>query len=226
MAREDLFTMIHKGLRSMLYDRGIELQVRDFTDTDTNGDFFSRLDYNFEIGNEHAMHEERHIFPEMRRYEQDLVSRLVRDHRRIEELRAEVMSAADGVEKSGSEDELIARGIEANQAFNDYLAYFLGHINFEEANVLPSTQEHFDDAELASMRASIMKDMSPEKNRESLRLMLPVSNNNELAETVRGIKASGMPPEAFEKMMSFARDILGEDRWRAVELKLGEEILA
>ena len=55
-----------------------------------------------------------------------------------------------------------------------------------------------------------------------MRWMFSSSNSNELAGSLAGIKASGIPPEAMEGMMAFARGVVGDEQWQIILSKAEE----
>jgi hypothetical protein len=71
------------------------------------------------------------------------------------------------------------------------------------------------------MRGSIVANSSPEQNAEFMRMMFSAANSNELAESLVGIRASGIPPQVLEGMMAFARSIVGEEKWEIILKKAG-----
>jgi hemerythrin superfamily protein len=221
MDREDLFTLIHKALRALLYDLGLELQTNDFTDKIATLGLLPRIPHDLEVCTEHANAEEGFIFPDMRDLESELVAILESEHQDIESLGSVVVGIMGEVDALEDPDELITAGIRLNQAFNEYTAFFLRHLNYEEKTILPASQEYFSDEQLRAMRAAIMESQSPEQNIENTGWILRSANNNELAHTLMGMKASGMPPEILEGIMSFARDTVGEERFEDIKQKAG-----
>jgi hypothetical protein len=60
-----------------------------------------------------------------------------------------------------------------------------------------------------------------EQNAEFMKWMFSSANDNELAESLIGIKQSGIPPQALQGMMAFASGIVGEERWQIIQVKAG-----
>ena len=221
MKREDLFTLIHKALRALLYDLGLKLQTNDFSDKIATLELLPRIPHDLEICTRHAEDEERFIFPDMRDLEPELIATLEKEHQEIEALGSVVVGIMGEVDAQEDPDELMAAGIRLNQSFNEYIAVFLKHLNFEEEAILPASQEHFSYERLQAMRAAIMESHSPEQNIDITGWILRSANNNELAHTLMGMKASGMPPEILEGIMSYARDTVGEERFEDIRQKAG-----
>lgn len=221
MNREDLFTLIHKGLRAMLYDMGLKLQTNDFMDEPVTSEILSHMRNTLELMNHHADYEEGFIFPELRAFEPGLVETLELDHREIERLGSILESTMAGIEGVKGADAFIGLGDRLQREFNAYLAFFLKHLNYEEAEAIQASQRHFSDDELRIMRGNIVAATPAEQNTEFMRWMFSSANSNELAESLVGIKASGIPPQALEGMLAFARGIVGEEKWEIIQRKAG-----
>jgi len=78
MPRVELFTPIHKGIRSMNYKLGTELQIADFADEDATKAIVAKLEHNMSVAtstcilcllHEHACIEDDHIFAKVSGFE-------------------------------------------------------------------------------------------------------------------------------------------------------------
>ena len=221
MEREDLFTLIHKALRALLYDLGLKLQANEFTDKIATLALLPRIPHDLQICTKHAEDEEEFVFADMRDLEPELIATLEKEHQEIEALGAVVVGKMGEVDAQEDPDELMAAGIKLNLAFNEYIAFFLKHLNYEEETILPVSQKHFSDEQLLAMRAAIMESHTPEENIDTTTWILRSANNTELGHTLMGMKASGMPPEILEGIMSYARDTVGEERFEDIKQKAG-----
>jgi hypothetical protein len=88
-AREDLFTPIHKGIRSMIYDLGTKLQKTDFTDVAATNAILTQLKHNLQSANstcivcmlhEHGGHEDQSIFPQLAPFDSKAVDAMIQEH--------------------------------------------------------------------------------------------------------------------------------------------------
>jgi hemerythrin-like domain-containing protein len=208
-------------LRAMLYEIGLGLQANDFLDEPATKDLISHMRSTLDLMDLHAAHEENHIFPKLRVEDPELVSSLELDHREIERLGATLKAVAEDTDWTRDTESRLQLGGKLCWDFNTYLAFFLKHLNYEEAEAVPATQRHFSDDELRDMRGNIIAATPPASNAEFMRWMFLSANDNELAESLIGIKSSGVPPEALEGMFAFARSVVGEERWRIMQEKAG-----
>src|SRR5208282_6663365 len=92
-ANEDLFTPIHKALRSMIYDVGGRLQRVDFADKAASTAVLADLQHEFTSAvsatcvlcllHAHAGSEEAGIFPSMDSIDPSMIRMLLEDHQEI-----------------------------------------------------------------------------------------------------------------------------------------------
>lgn len=225
MRRSDLYTTVHKAIRSMLYELGSKIQRNDFTDDTATRELLAQLQQYLKLTNEHADYEERYIHPELRLQEPDLVSELESMHREIERYADVAVGIAAEIEQLSNPDELIVTGERLHNAYNDYIAYLLSHINLEEAKSRPALWKHFTDDQLEAMRSNIMRSLTPEQSTIWIGGIFSSSEVNELAQMVSMMKASPMPPEAKEAIMNLARNKAGEERWQIIQQRAGNHLV-
>lgn len=225
MRRSDLYTTVHKAIRDMLYELGSKIQRNDFTDDAATRELLAQLRQYLRLVNDHADYEERYIHPDLRLQEPDLVSELESMHREIERNADVAIGVSAEIEKLSDPDELIVTGERLHNAYNDYLAYLLTHINLEEAKSRPALWKHFSDEQLEAMRSNIMGNLPPEQITIWIGGIFSSSEVNELAQMVFMMKASPMPPEAKEAIMNLARNKAGEGRWQTIQQRAGDQMV-
>src|SRR6185503_5304791 len=123
MPREDLFTPIHKGIRSMIYELGTKLQKTDFTDVSATEAIVMQLKHDLQSANstciacmlhEHAGHEEQSIFPQIAPHDSKLVDTLIQAHVEITRQMVEISRFADELLHGKDNDERIESGAKLN----------------------------------------------------------------------------------------------------------------
>jgi hemerythrin-like domain-containing protein len=169
---------------------------------------------------EHHEHEERSIFPHVRTSEPEMVAELEAQHEEVRRLLAATSEAVAATRAAAADSGAAEQAAHLNRRFNDLAAYFLTHLAHEEAAVLPASQAHFSDPELAAMQQEIMGNIPPERYADWMRLMLGALSRAELTGMFAGMKASA-PPEALEGMKKMAAGIVGEVRWTAIARDAG-----
>jgi hypothetical protein len=211
MPRVDLFTAIHKGIRSLVYHQASALQATDFSDATEAQVSLSDLEHTLELLHEHSAHEEHFIFSELRRFEPGLVEELEGAHKTIARKIASAQAAATQTQEAAAAADKLSAGAELNRRFNELVAFSLSHNNDEERRAVAATTGHFPDEQLVNMRAGIQAGQTPERAAEWAGWMLPSLSGPELAGLPAGARAS-VPPPVFAGMVQVARGALGEER--------------
>lgn len=220
MERADLFTVIHKAIRRMLFELGAIIQSADFTDTAVIEDVARRVDATITMMDEHAEHEDLRIFPVVREHEEQIASELDGEHRALEAKQEAVREAVAALRAAGDKDTRIAAGNALHTRFNEMAAYCLTHMSHEEATALPATWTHLNDAQIIEIRTNIQMNTPPVRYGDWLKWMLPAMNINEMAQMLAGMKAS-VPAPVFEILAGMGKNALGEDHWRRVLERAG-----
>ncbi|MFH1143424.1 MAG: hemerythrin domain-containing protein [Candidatus Eisenbacteria bacterium] len=220
MERLDLLTPIHKGIRALIYHLGFDLQRTDFSDPPASAEVVRRLLHDLDLLHRHGRDEEKFIFPRVGRFEIGLVGLLRREHEEIEVRIVEAREGGRELETLAVPEARPAAGARLNRVFNALAAFYLAHMNHEEAMLLPVSWRHFTDAELGAIRGEIQKSMTPDVLREWMRWIFSALNDAELADLLKGMRSSA-PPEILEGTLVLARTVLGAERWPHVAARAG-----
>src|SRR5271167_539074 len=220
MQRVDLFTTVHKALRSLIYHLSMMLQNADFTDERATKASLAALDHFLELLHEHAMHEDRTVFAETHKFEPEMVDKLEEEHHEIDVHLDQVHKSIARVQAATTDGERIEAGDALNRSVNNFIAFYLTHLTHEEATVLPATWKYFTDEQLVGMRIDVQRHTPPARFAEWMRWMFPAMNINELVDMFRGLKAHA-PPPFYDAMCQVANVSLGEVGWRSLQLRAG-----
>jgi hemerythrin superfamily protein len=226
--REDLFTPIHKGIRSMIYDLGTKLQKVDYADPSATGVIVSQLKQNLQSANmtciicmlhEHASNEEQSIFPQIAPHDSKLVEALIQAHVEITKQVSEISKAADELLQLKNDEQRIEMGAKLNVMVNNLFAFYLAHLNNEEATILPLTWKYLTDEQMRELRARIEMATPPERYAQWMSWILRSLNVNELTGMFSGMKM-GAPPPVLEKMKHIAEESVDHDTWNKVKSRV------
>jgi hemerythrin-like domain-containing protein len=213
----------------MIYELGRELQTSDFTDERATETMVAKLKQDLSSASsaclicllhEHAGNEDQYVFPDVRTHEPEMVEKLLAEHREVVRRIADVRKIADELNALRNREERIEMGDKLNRAANDLFAFYLTHLNGEEATIVPAMWRHFTDEQLVAIRTNIERNTPPERYAEWMRWMFSSLNINELTGMFMGLKKAA-PAPVFENMARIAEKALGEDRWAAVKAKAG-----
>jgi hemerythrin HHE cation binding domain-containing protein len=229
-ANEDLFTSIHKALRSMIYNVGGRLQSVDFADKAAANAVLEDLQHEFSnavsatcvlcLLHAHAGSEESHVFPSMQSIDPALIRMLIDDHHEITRRLAGLSKMADELSAVDAPERRIEMGARLNREANEFFAFYLSHMNKEEVTIVPAMKEHFTDDQLRAMQGKIIGSMGPERLSGYLRWMLPSLTPGELTKLIAGVK-HGAPPELFSIVAGIGAANVDPARWSAVRNRVG-----
>jgi hypothetical protein len=228
MPREDLLTPIHKGIRSMIYELGTKLQKTDFTDVSATEAIIAQLRHNLQSANstcivclmhEHAGHEEEDLFPRIPPNESKVVDTIMQEHMEVTRQLVEIYRVSDQLLGLKDNEQRIQMGAKLNRMANNLLAFYLTHMNNEEANLLPLMWKYMTDDEMRGIRAKIQMATPPERYAEWMRWVMSSLNVNELIGMFSGMKAAA-PPQVLQKMMQLAEQNVDSDTWNTVKLRV------
>ena len=228
LQREDFLTPVHKGLRSIIYDTGKHLQTNDFADRAATDALCLQLDYNFRTASSacmlcwlssHASDENDFVFSQMKSREPELIETLLREHEIIEKKLDEITSASQSLKATEDLERRNEMGRELNLRANDLFAYYITHMNKEEAMLIPSLEKHFTNEQLHEVRSAIMRRAPPDRMAIMLGYIVNSLNMNELTEFVSGLKKE-MPPPAFEGVAKLIEHSIGSERWAIVGTRM------
>lgn len=219
LRKTDLFTFIHKSIRSMIYNAGSKLQTTDFGDAGETMLMLASFKADLVLLHEHAEHEDNIIFPEIQNSEPLMIKELNDEHKVLEEKLNSINLLIEKIERTLNAEERLALGSELNFMFNDFAASYLAHMNHEEATVLEASFKYLSDEELIAIRTRIQTKIPPERYKIWLNWMLSSLNNIELTGLLGGMKASA-PAHIFENVINTAQSVIENERWLKIKNKL------
>ena len=220
LRKTDLFTFIHKALRSIIYNAASNLQSADFTDVKEVENLLASLRHDLDLLHEHAVNEDNIIFPEIADEEPQMIEVLNEEHKKLESKLNNLLVLIEKTEQSNSNEERELLGNSLSSFFNDFIADYLAHMNHEEATVLEASFKYLTDEELIAIRTRIQTQIPSERYKTWLHWMLKSLNNSELIGLLGGMKSSA-PPQVFESVLNTAQAIVNNQRWTNIKLQIG-----
>ncbi len=220
LRKTDLFTFIHKSIRSMIYNSASKLQSTDFKDIKESEEMILSLRQDLELLHEHAVHEDNIIFPEIADNEPEMIKILNDEHKDLEVKLNKLLVQMDEIFSTSNDDERLVYGEELNNLFNDFSASYLAHMNHEEATVLEASFKYLTDDELIAIRTRIQTKIPAERYKIWLHWMLKSLNNSELVGLLGGMKA-GAPSQVFENVVGVAKSVLDDRKWAKISNQIG-----
>ncbi len=208
----------------MLYQLGRELQSADFTVASESNAIVARL--RRDLGETtstcilcmlraHSAHEEQDFFAPVRRLDPEVIDFMMREHAEVARRIAGVVRTCDELIGLAEPARRIEVGDRLNLETNDLFAFYLAHLNNEEATLVPVMWERFTDDELRAMRAKFYDALPLPRFEEWLRWTLPALNLNELVVLYAGLQS---PPRSARlgEWVRLAREHLDDVRWETL----------
>jgi hemerythrin HHE cation binding domain-containing protein len=205
----------------MIYELGRRLQTTDFTDDVAARNLIRDLRENLNLtaGDctlcllyAHSKHEEKDFFRPLRTFDPDVVKLMMVEHREIVEGIHHLSQTGDELLAETSPPRRIEVGDRLNLEANDLFAFYLRHMNNEEATMVPVMWEHFTDKELRALRSQFHTSVPRRRLEAWMRWTLPALNPNELVVFFRGMREDG-PSELCDYLVGLAAETVDADRW-------------
>jgi len=220
LRKTDLFTFIHKSIRSMIYNAASKLQTADFTDEKEVKILLVSLRNDLDLLHEHAVNEDNIIFPEIANEEPQMIELLNEEHKKLESKLNGILALIEKIEHSNLVEERVRLGNSLNSLFNDFIADYLAHMNHEEATVLEASFKYLTDEELIAIRTRIQSNVPPDKYKVWMNWMLRSLNNSELIGLLGSMK-TGAPSNVFQNILDITKSVIDSERWLKMKLSLG-----
>lgn len=143
---------------------------------------------------------------------------MIQEHVEITKQIVEISRISDELLRLTDNDQRIEMGNRLNRMVNNLLAFYLTHLNNEEATLLPLTWEYLTDDQIRAIRTKVQMATPPERYSEWMRWIVSSLNVNELIGIFSGMKQA-VPPPVLEKMMQLAEENLDRDTWNKVKAR-------
>lgn len=212
MARFNAFNQIHKALRALLYDTAITLQRTDFTEEKEAAIAVQKVEQVNFLFHQHAHHEDHFILPIIKRYSPALSEEFEKEHEKDESLSHRLSSLLMVYSHAVSNNERRDAGYSICQAFNEFTAFNLYHMNKEEEKINAILWEYYNDAEIVAINQRIVASIPQDEMAVSSKWMMRGLSNLEIVTWLKNIK-NGAPEFVFRSLLKLAESELPEDRW-------------
>ena len=223
--RENLFRPVHKGLRSMIFLLGQRMGTADFTDVAATNELAKQLRSALTQSTSncvlcllqaHSIHEDKDFFTAVRQFDEEPVKLMAAEHAVIVRRIFQVAKLCDELTAITDPARRIEAGDHLLLEANDLFAFYLAHLNNEEALLVPLMWENFSDEQLRALRAQFYNTIPLAAFEEWMRWTLPALNVHELVVLLSGMKTDP-PPNRFADAMRLGKMTVPRDRWAEVE---------
>lgn len=222
--RYNLFNLIHKGLRHLMYDTALKIQVADFSTLTGAAPVINQIEQVLLFFEEHAHHEDNEILPFVTRFDPDLVADFKSQHEEDHRLGNQIVMAVTGWKVAEGSVARLKAGRKIFYHFNEFVAFNLAHMNKEEHLINAVLWKNYSDEELHAATQRIIQRIKPQILFEESRWMMKSINVREALDWLTGIKISA-PAEVFKVFLKMAHEELPPEKWLSIKESLFEEIL-
>lgn len=220
LATVDLYSNIHKAIRSELFATILTVGEMDPADAGARAGFAERWNEVVGLLLSHAEHEDSAIGPALEIHLPALAEQIESDHHRLDGRLAALQEMAwSAVEVNGpaSQREALHRiYLELSSFTSDYLE----HQDVEERVLMPALEAAIGVDACVAIHQAIVSSIPPVEMAKSLAIMLPRLNVEDRTELLGGMQA-GAPAEVFAGVWALAGSVLTESDHAAVARRLG-----
>jgi hypothetical protein len=175
MSRVDLFTVIHKGVRALLFELALDTARVDPNATRAVDALVERIERALGFLDEHAAHEDLHVLPLVRSVAPALAAELAAEHRALDVVQIEVERAADALALAELSNRPAAAAALA-LVVNHLTAVQLIHMTREETEVNVALWAAVSDADLAAIRTRMIESIPRARYAEWMQIVGPALN--------------------------------------------------
>ncbi|MBO9564456.1 MAG: hemerythrin domain-containing protein [Niastella sp.] len=222
--RYNIFNLIHKALRSMMFEAATAIQQTDFTNREEAIVTIHKLEKVLDAFDDHADHEDKYIMPAVERYAKQLVDELESQHVVDHELTHSLRDAISRWKATEEETLMVEMGLKILYDFNEFIAFNLSHMNKEEVELNAVLWQYYSDPEIMHISHTLVSSIEPAILFETSRWMMASINSQEAIAWLTGIRHNA-PQEVYSLYMKLAQEELSESRWQIVKTALAKGVM-
>jgi hemerythrin-like domain-containing protein len=217
--RLDLYSPIHKGLRSFMSDTLCRVGRMNAGDADELQHALAQCDDLLALCASHVQHENDFMHPAIEARRPGGSTRIAHEHDEHLQSIAELCDEVAALRAAAAD----ARPALAMRLYR-HLALFVAanfqHMHIEETAHNAALWAHYSDAELMQLHGRLMASIDPREHLRVARWMLPALTPAERATIARGMQAEA-PPEAFLGLLAHIRPHLDDLAWTRLSQAVG-----
>lgn len=221
MNRYNIFGMIHKGLRAMLYDTAIRLQQTDFNEQEQCTGILNQVSEVLSLFEKHADTEDNFILNRLHSTDPAIAGMFEEEHIEDYVLTRNLRQIILTYEAAHTEEERIAGGEQIRKAFVAFLIFNLKHMDKEENELNLILWKHFTDEQLHRITEEIIAHVPTYSLASYNYWMLRGLSNYEISRWLSQVKDEA-PQELFRSLLGMAYDTLPSERWDRIQAEITE----
>ncbi|MCB0488458.1 MAG: hypothetical protein R2820_05625 [Cyclobacteriaceae bacterium] len=225
MTRYNSFNQIHKGLRALLYDTALQVQIADMSSATDGEQIISKIEEVLYLFESHA-HGEDHFFNEPLEEVDSRVSKMfIKEHEEDHRLAEVLVSVINDWKYAKTDKDRCLYGRNLFYAFNEFIAFNLYHMNKEEIELNAVLWNHYSDSQIKATEQQLVQQIPADKMARYAKWMIRGINDAELTHWFREVKALA-PAPVFEMLNGIAQQELDSKRFHLLQRSLEVSIAA
>ena len=148
MQRFNIFYMVHKGLRALLYETALMVQHTDFWNVEQGNETIARLKQLVRLFDKHADTEDRFVFPAVEKYEPSVSDAFEQEHVQDHILGQLLTSSLALYSSAAVITDKAEAGRQVQSAYMKFMLFNLEHMAKEEEILNPILWRYYSDDEL------------------------------------------------------------------------------
>lgn len=221
MNRYNIFYLVHKGLRALLYETALLIQQTDFTNTDEAEQSLAQLEIVLQLFDKHAHSEDTLVFSAIEQYEPSVADAFEQEHEKDHALGERLKEFSAAFINASTDDGKIILGKKINQAFIDFMVFNLEHMAKEEDIINTALWRYYTDGELQGITQKIVAAIPPPLMVLYSKWMMRGLSNNEITGWLKQVKNTA-PDFVFQSLIKTAEDELCIQRLQLIREALTE----
>lgn len=217
--RFNIFNQIHKGLRALLYDTALAIQHTEFLQAEQARHAFDKVEKTLWLFDSHAHTEDELLFPLLQTFAPDIVMDFEQQHQRDHELSESLRLIIHSYAFVADDTEKLQCGILLQQAFDEFTAFNLQHMNREETIINEALWQHYADQDIAAIEKTIVASLPPDKAEFSGKWIMRGLNSTEIITWLKKVQAMA-PDFVFNGLCAIGARELPAERWTAIRERM------
>ncbi|MEP2671272.1 MAG: hemerythrin domain-containing protein [Cyclobacteriaceae bacterium] len=216
--RYNSFLLIHKGLRTLLYETSTQLQQGDLSDPQC--DVIDQIEKVLFLFEGHAHGEDKFYNGPLMDKDARISSMFMKEHEEDHRLGEVLTDLVDQWRNASDNNARAFTGRNLLYAFYEFIAFNLYHMNKEELELNQVLWSYYTDEEIKATEHTMVQQIAPEKMIQYAKWIIRGNNDEDLYQWLKGVQMFA-PVEVFKSLFAIAQTELNTERVQALGSRLG-----
>jgi hypothetical protein len=222
--RYNIFYMIHKALRTLMYETAVEMQRTDFINQDEADAILKKISGVVDLFDKHAHHEDSQVFSALIPYEPSVVDVFEQEHVIDHELAEKLRTLINIYVSLSTDEEKTQLGSAIRRSFTDFMVFNLQHMAKEEEIINNLLWRHYKDEDIRTIERRIVESQAPEEGAFVAGWMMKSLSTREIVGWLKEVEKNA-PEFVFNNLFETAERELPHARFQQVVEGLTEGVM-